>query len=173
MKCRSPFLCTAVVLSIGLVLNACNESPPQQAVQSTKLDPFQKAIKSGELVTIAGGGAYLVASSGVYYVQGERAVLVTGLPLRLPFAEVHPLADGTAILHAQEGNTPALYLLRGSAAVAITQTREHVSAPTVPNLREGYLFAINQKLHAALKSSAEQQLGAEEEYEPPTAIDRL
>ena len=173
MESRSIPLCTAVILSLGLVLNACSESSAPQTVQPTKIDPFQKAIKSGELVTIADGGAYLVAVSGVYYVQGERAVLVSGLPLRLPLAEVHPLADGTAILHAQIGDPPALYLLRGSAAVAITQTQEHVSAPTVSNLREGYLFATNQKLRAALKSFEEQQSSPEVEHESPAAIDRL
>ena len=160
-------------LSLGLALNACSDSSPPQTVQTTKIDPFQKAIKFGELVTVAGGGAYLVSASGIYYVFGERAVLVSGLPPRLPLAEVHPLADGAAILHTQIGDAPALYLLRGSAATAITQTQEHVSAPAVSNLHEGYLFAINQQLRAALKNSAEPQSSPEDDYEPPAAIDRL
>lgn len=154
-----------VALLLGVTLTACGDSSPKKA-RAAKTDPFQKAIQLGELVPVAGGGAYLVAVSGVYYVSADKAVLVSGLPTRLLLTEVHPLADGTAILHEQIGDPPMLYLLRGSNATAITQTAERLSAPTAPTSNEGYLFAANQKLRSALKRSAQQQANLERDDEP-------
>lgn len=65
-----------------------------------------------------------------------------------------------------------LYLLEGSVATAITETREHLSAPAITNHREGHLFAMNQQLRAALKNSIEQQVNSKHDNEPAAAADR-
>ena len=165
MRRRSALSRFFVALLLGAALTACGDSSPKKARAATT-DPFQKAIQLGELVPVAGGGAYLVAASGVYYVSADKAVLVSGLPARLLLAEVHPLADGTAILHEQIGDPPMLYLLRGPNATAITQTAERLSVPAAPPSREGYLFAMNQQLRSALKRSAQQQAIPERDDEP-------
>ena len=175
---RTPLFHSALVaLSLAVASTACRDSTPEGAAasqkgSSTKTDPFQRAVQSGELVAIAGGGAYLVATSGLYYVSGDKAALVSGLPAKLRLAEVHALADGTALLHIQISESPMLYLLKGTVATAITETRENLSAPTVTNLREGHLFAMNQQLRAALKSSTEQQVTSEHDTEYPAAAER-
>ena len=121
------------------------------------MNPFSKSIQTGELVPLSDGGAYLASSSSVFYVSGERATPVSGLPEKLILPEVHALADGHAILQMQFSSTPSLFLLRGATATPISEGEQRGAADLHSDLQLGFLFATNQRLRTALNACTQQQ----------------
>ena len=150
-----------VACVLGLAMTGCSESEPTGVVVPATKNPFESAVRLGDVVPLASGAAYLVSTSSVYYVVADKAVVVSGLPTGLRFIEVQPLADGTAILTSQLGGPPAMYWLRASKATVVSETSEQLSVGVTPNLREGFLFATNQRLRTALKTANDQATGHE------------
>jgi len=144
------------MVAMSVAVASCSKSPsPSPVERAATSNPLEDAIRLGEVVPIASGGAYLVSMSSVYYVSGEKVVAVSGLPKGLLLSEVEPLADGTAILKSQFGNPPALYLLRASKATVILETTEQLTGQSVSS-NDGFLFASNQRLRRALKVTGTQ-----------------
>jgi hypothetical protein len=142
------------IIAISVVVASCSKSPPPIVAKATK-NSFEDSVRLGEVVPLASGGAYLVSMSNVYYISGEKAVAVSGLPAGLLFSEVEPLADGTAILKSQLSDPPNLYLLRASKAMVISETTEQLTGQAISS-NQGFLFATNQRLRRALKVASAQ-----------------
>jgi len=121
----------------------------------------------GDVHALANGAAYLTSYHGIFYVNGDLAEKVKGLPPDT-FGEMTALADGTALYLLSLSDRPRLFWLRGGTASVVSEG--HASARTQPSVSaEGYLFAENQRLkreleEAALELAATQELQYEEPY---------
>ncbi len=148
----------SVIGAMSLTVASCSKSRPPIVATAVE-NPYQEVVRNGEVTPLASGGAYLFSTSNIYYVLGEKAVAVSGLPAGLLFVEVEPLADGTAILKSQLSNPPTLYLLRASKAIVISETTEQLTGQAISS-NAGFLFVTNQRLRRSLKVANTQAIGA-------------
>ena len=137
-----------------MAMGACQKSEkPKTDSKQAPLTDFQEAAQLGELYPLATGGAYLPSLEKVFYISGDEAVVVKGLPSARFFPEIHPLSDGSAILNDQFSSPPALYLLRKDVATPISEKAQLSLKNNQEARSDTFYFLEAQRFKRKLKES--------------------
>lgn len=133
---------------------ACQESGTRDGP-----DPAPETLESGlflaEIYPMANSTAYLVSSESIYFINGEKAEKVIGVPVHF-FGKLVGLPDGSAIYSAAMAEPPGLFRLRGVNVTKISEGNTGDVTRVVPS-DEGFYFAEYQRLTQELAEGRRSQ----------------
>ena len=111
-------------------------------------------LKYPDLVAAADGGMYVIASREVWYMQGDTAKKVTGLPVGGDWPEITPSADGGAYATI---STRGIWRLDKDSATQVHEvaTLSNSKSERTREERERALFVLWQHERSQRKSLQE------------------
>ena len=135
-------------------------SEVQQPVKADRpqYTAFQQAARSGTIVAVASGGAYLKSNQGIYYFENGRAEMIEGLSPN-EIQDIVALADGSALALPNHKNVPRLFWLRGNRAVEVSEGEVIGLFGTPENSQHqvaGFYFIEGARLRRSLDEANEE-----------------
>ena len=143
--------CFAALVVCVFLLGCQDKTTSEKEAEKPRV--FEDELVLADVYPMANGTAYLKSFGQIYFINGNIAEEVVGLPSN-GFGDLTGLSDGSALYLSPFSDPPGLFRLRGARATPVVEgnSSEQQIADVKPY---GFFFAENQRLKREIEKCAD------------------